>query len=303
MLTASVVVSTYNQEDYIGECLNSILAQNVNFEFDIIVSDDCSTDKTQNILRSYKDNYGDKIKLFIREENVGAALNYIGLHNLAEGDIIYHFDGDDVMLPDKLQSQYDFFVKDPDVNLVLHNAIYFSDDRSYWSHTKFSLVKDKDYSFFTVEELARWGTIAVHGSYAYRRSSRKTKYLERDFMEWFFAMDSLLPRGKGVFLREPYIQYRCNPMGSSYLSSKSGQLKAYGIYLEDIFIMFDYTPHLRKDLFANFIVTLLSMIKTTGRFQIKHLNFLIKNIFYFSFQKLSDAVKARLTVGPELKNR
>jgi len=303
MLTASVVVSCYNQEQYIGECLDSILAQSISFECEIIVSDDCSTDQTQNILKAYKEKYSDKIKLHLREQNVGAAVNYIDLHNLAQGDIVYHFDGDDIMLPGKLQNQYDVFVRDADVNVVFHNAVYFSDDSTYCSRTNFSIVKDKEYSCFSLDELARWGTIAVHGSYAYRRSSRKTKYLNREFMEWFFAMDSLIPSGKGVFLREPYIKYRCNPMGNSYLSTRTGQLKAYRIYLEDLLIIFNSTPHLRKDLYVNFIVTFLSMIKTTRSFQAKYLFFLLRNSLYFRPSKLIDTIKVRLTVGPALKVR
>ena len=303
MLTASVVVSTYNQEDYIGECLDSILSQSVNFKYNIIVYDDCSIDKTKNILKAYKEKYSDKIKLYMREKNVGAAINYLELHDSAEGDIVYHFDGDDIMLPGKLQSQYDIFVRDADVNIVFHNAVYFADDGAYSSQTKFSKVKDKGFSFFSVEDLARWGTIAVHGSYAYRRSSRKTKHLDREFMEWFFAMDSLLPRGKGVFLEEPYIKYRCNPTGHSYLSSKAGKVKAYRLYLEDLVIIFNSNSNLRKDLYANFIVTFLSMIKTTRQFQRKHLFFLIKNIFYFRLITLKETVTVRSSVGPALKIR
>ncbi|MBP5114172.1 glycosyltransferase, partial [Pseudomonas protegens] len=50
MLSATVVVSCYNQERYIVECLDSILSQEINFECEVIVSDDCSTDRTQEVL-------------------------------------------------------------------------------------------------------------------------------------------------------------------------------------------------------------------------------------------------------------
>ncbi len=67
MLSGSVVVSCYNQEGYIEECLDSILSQNIDFECEIIVSDDCSTDKTQEKLRAYAAKHPGRIKLFLRE--------------------------------------------------------------------------------------------------------------------------------------------------------------------------------------------------------------------------------------------
>jgi len=183
MLSVTVVVSCYNQEDYIVECLDSILSQEINFECEIIVSDDCSTDNTQQILLEYSRLHEGRIKLNLRSKNVGAALNYHGVHAMASGDIVFHFDGDDVMLPGKLALQYREFEKNSQVNVVFHKAIYFSDDGKYFSETQFpNSVADS--VGITADQLARWGSIAVHSSYAYRRSSRKT-VIDREFMEWF----------------------------------------------------------------------------------------------------------------------
>ncbi|MBP5107283.1 glycosyltransferase, partial [Pseudomonas protegens] len=86
MLSATVVVSCYNQERYIVECLDSILSQEINFECEVIVSDDCSTDRTQEVLLEYSRLHEGRLKLNLRSENVGPALNYLGLHSMASGD-------------------------------------------------------------------------------------------------------------------------------------------------------------------------------------------------------------------------
>ncbi|RLU05622.1 glycosyl transferase [Pseudomonas prosekii] len=297
MLSGSVVVSCYNQENYIEECLDSILAQEINFDCEIIVSDDCSTDRTQEILKSYSEKHPGKIELLLRRKNVGAALNYHGVHKLATGDIVYHFDGDDVMLPGKLQRQHDVFIADDSVNVVFHKAIYFSDDGQYSSETQYPDHTNDGLSLITLEELARWGAIAVHSSYAYRRTSRKA-IIDREFMEWFFAIDSLLPDSKAAYINAPLVKYRCNASVGSYLSTTQGKLKAYKIYLNDLYGYFATLPNLRKDLYSNFLITILAKIKSTGKMDSASLLFLLRNLHYFRPARFFDTVSVRKRVGP-----
>jgi len=302
MLTGSVVVSCYNQEQYVEDCLDSILSQEVDFDYEVIVSDDCSTDRTQEVLRAYAEKHPGKIKLLLREKNVGAALNYHGVHKMASGDIIYHFDGDDVMLPGKLQRQYDVFKNDESVNVVFHKAIYFSDDGSYLSETQYPDAGESVVSFISLEEMARWGAIAVHSSYAYRRVSRKA-LIDREFMEWFFVMDSLLPAGKAAYINAPLVKYRCNASAGSYLSTTKGKLKSYNIFLNDLYGYFHTLPALRSDLYSNFLVTFLAMFKSTRRCSVKSVIFLLSNLHYFRPGKFMNTVNVRKRVGPQSKVR
>ena len=302
MLSGSVVVSCYNQEKYVEECLDSILSQEIDFDCEIIVSDDCSTDRTQEVLRAYSEKHPGRIKLLLREKNVGAALNYHGVHKMASGDIIYHFDGDDVMLPGKLQRQHDVFKSDARVNVVFHKAVYFSDDGSYFSETQYPAPGAEEVSFISLEEMARWGAIAVHSSYAYRRVSRKT-VIDREFMEWFFVIDSLLPDGKAAYVNAPLVRYRCNPSAGSYLSTTAGKIKSYTIYLNDLYGYFYALPKLRTDLYSNFLVTFLAMAKSTHKCSATSLLFLIRNLYCFRPRSFLDTVNVRKRVGPEKKVR
>jgi len=297
MLAGSVVVSCYNQEAYIEACLDSILGQNIDFDCEVIVSDDCSTDRTQQILRAYANRYPGRLKLLLREKNVGAALNYHGVHKMASGEIVYHFDGDDVMLPGKLQQQYDVFKMYPDVNVVFHKAIYFSDDHSYSSETQYPDVTAQKVSLISLQEMARWGAIAVHSSYAYRRVSRRA-VIAREFMEWFFVIDSLLPNKKAAYINAPLVLYRCNPSAGSYLSTTAGKIKSYTIYLNDLYGYFYAQPSLRADLYSNFLVTFLAMARSTRKCSGKSLKFLLRNCYYFRPKVFLDTVNVRKRVGP-----
>ncbi|WP_263596388.1 glycosyltransferase [Pseudomonas fluorescens] len=295
-------MSCYNQEQYVEECLDSILSQEIDFECEIIVSDDCSTDRTQEVLRAYSGRHPGRIKLLLREKNVGPALNYHGVHKMAAGDVVYHFDGDDVMLPGKLQRQHDVFKNDESVNVVFHKAIYFSDDGSYLSETQYPDADQSVVSLLSLEELARWGPIAVHSSYAYRRGSRKI-VTDRESMEWFFAMDSLLPKGRAAYINAPLVKYRCNASAGSYLSTTKGKLKSYTIYLNDVYEYFDSLPTLRTDLYSNFLVTFLAMAKSTHKCTAKSLMFLMRNLHCFRLQKFIETVNVRKCIGPESKVR
>ncbi len=98
----SVVIPVYNSELYIKECINSVLSQTYE-NYEIIVVDDGSTDKSADIISEFQSN---KIKLF-RQKNSGvaAARNYAA--RVAQGMWLAFIDSDDIWYPDKLSRQLD----------------------------------------------------------------------------------------------------------------------------------------------------------------------------------------------------
>ena len=301
-VTLSVVVSCYKQENYIAECLSSILAQSVNFKYEIIIADDCSPDATQKIINEFHKKYPQKITLLYQKTNIGAAKNYLAVHNLAKGKYVAHFDGDDIMLPGKLQMQVDIMENNPDCNIVFHRARYFSDDRSYISETG-SLVQDNKIIFFTPQELARWGTIAVHSSYMYRRSTRKTRQYTKDFMEWFFAFESLSDGGTGAYINQVLVEYRCNLNGGAYLSSKAGRKKAYLILIDHVDEAFKKNYYLRYDLYAHQFTNILMYTKNIKEPKWYMFKFLLFNLKYFNIKNIIDTARVRKMTSPTFKIR
>jgi hypothetical protein len=170
------------------------------------------------------------------------------------------------------------------------------------SETQYPDVDTELVSFISLEEMARWGAIAVHSSYAYRRTSRKA-VIDREFMEWFFVIDSLLPDKKAAYINAPLVRYRCNPSGSSYLSTTAGKVKSYTIYLNDLYGYFYTQAKLRTDLYSNFLVTFLAMAKSTRKCTTKSLMFLVRNLHCFRLKKFVETVNVRKRVGPESKIR
>lgn len=123
----SVCIATYNGSSYIKEQLDSILMQ-LHKDDEVIISDDCSTDNTLNIIESYNDHrikivrhtpqskYGLKI---IRNMNL-ASLNFANAIENATGDIIFLSDQDDIWYPDKVKKMFDMMSND-NISVLLHN--------------------------------------------------------------------------------------------------------------------------------------------------------------------------------------
>lgn len=121
----SVCVITFNQEDYIRQCLQSIVDQKTNFDFEVIVGEDCSTDGTRQIVLEFGEKYAEIVKPIYHEKNVGGTKNLLAVHRAASGKYIAHIDGDDYMLPGKLQLQVDALDKNPDCTICVHKMKHF----------------------------------------------------------------------------------------------------------------------------------------------------------------------------------
>jgi glycosyltransferase involved in cell wall biosynthesis len=116
----SVCVTTYNQEPYIRECLQSILDQETGFDFEVIVGDDRSTDGTSAIVREFAERYPGKVIAVLRTANIGAAENYRSVLRTARGEYVAYLDGDDYALPTKLARQAMLLDSAPDCTAVFH---------------------------------------------------------------------------------------------------------------------------------------------------------------------------------------
>ena len=109
----SVIMSVYNGEKYLGEAIDSILNQTFT-DFEFIIVDDGSIDRSADIIRSYKDS---RIKL-IQQENRGASCGRNRGIQESKGEYIACMDADDISLPQRLEKQVDFLEKHPDIGIV-----------------------------------------------------------------------------------------------------------------------------------------------------------------------------------------
>jgi glycosyltransferase involved in cell wall biosynthesis len=122
---AAVMVITYNQAAFIPQTLDSILAQKVNFSWEILVADDGSTDGTRAIILDYQKRFPDLIKVFLRETNLGTFRNTVRLIEDAEADFLAICEGDDYWTDEnKLQKQVDFLSQNSGFVSCCHNVLH-----------------------------------------------------------------------------------------------------------------------------------------------------------------------------------
>lgn len=125
MVMVSINCITYNHEKYIAQAIEGFLSQRTNFEVEILIHDDASTDRTADIIREYVQKYPEKFNVIYQTENQYSKGVFIGRLNeeRARGKYIAVCEGDDYWTdPYKLQKQVDYMEANPDCTLCFHDA-------------------------------------------------------------------------------------------------------------------------------------------------------------------------------------
>lgn len=162
----SVCVVTYNQKQYIRRCLQSIVDQETEFEFEVIVGDDCSTDGTRAIVQEFAEKYPDMVRAVLHNQNLGPTINYQSVHGLAKAELVCHCDGDDYWLPTKLQVQVAFMEQNPLCNVSGHRMYVAGAEGDSLAHDyRGNLPEVMDISAFY-----EYGNFLPHSSTMYRAS-------------------------------------------------------------------------------------------------------------------------------------
>jgi len=107
--TISIAILSYNHENFIEKAINSVLSQKLSYNYELLLFDDGSTDKTQNILELYYNKYPDIIKLFLFSENKGPVFRAYQIYQNCKGKYITWLDADDYWIYNsKLQNSNRF---------------------------------------------------------------------------------------------------------------------------------------------------------------------------------------------------
>lgn len=202
----SVAIITYNQKEYLKECIESVLEQDYD-NIEIVVADDCSTDGTQQMLKEYDRKYPNKFVLKLSDKNQGITKNSNLAHFACSGKYIAWMGGDDLMLPGKIRKQVEYMEKNPDCTICYHNLDVFQ------SETNETL-------YFFNQKIKYKGNVEVsikHGVFngACSTMVRKDKAQKAGFNEllpvasdWLYWVESLHNGGTIDYIDEVLGRYR-----------------------------------------------------------------------------------------------
>lgn len=161
---------TYNHEPFIADAIESFLSQKTDFNFEILIHDDASTDGTAEIIRGYAKRYPDLIKAIYQTENQyskGVAVDLIN-HYRAEGKYLAICEGDDYWTdPYKLQKQVDYMESHPECSMCVHSAYRVAADTKKVTANDRPSRKNKIYS--TSEIIYGGGRLFATSSFMYSR--------------------------------------------------------------------------------------------------------------------------------------
>lgn len=212
----SVVCVTYNHEPYIAQAVEGFLAQKVTFPVEIIIGDDCSTDKTTDICREYQKKYPEKIKLINLAYNIGPAGNFLQTLKAAIGKYVAYCEGDDYWTDLlKLQKQVDFLEANPDFSISSHNVKVLYEDQP---KKNIEWLGKKNPEIMDLEHLLRYGSGGASCSLVFRNG------VFGNFPSWYenapggdWALQVLCAsKGRMRYFRDLMGVYRKHSRGSHY---------------------------------------------------------------------------------------
>lgn len=194
MVDVSIIIPAYNVENYIRECIDSILDQKTKYSYEILVCDDGSTDNTYEILKSYYKE--GKIKLFhCNHHGIVRALNLL-LH-AAESYYIMRMDADDKMLPNRIQFQLDYMEAHTNIDLLGGGRIYMKSQAHEGNNGYLNFNHFKN------------GNVVIHPTIVFK-SSLNVQYKDTyPLAEDMYLYYELLCNKKVIYLDPtPVIEYR-----------------------------------------------------------------------------------------------
>ena len=139
----SICCITYNHEPFIANAIEGFLMQKTDYPYVIIIGEDCSTDKTRDIIERYADQNPELIKVITSDRNVGAVANECRVLTEAKGTYIAFCEGDDYWnYPGKLQRQADFLDTNPDYSVCFHRCKHHNVETNEWKEDHCTMFFD-----------------------------------------------------------------------------------------------------------------------------------------------------------------
>jgi glycosyltransferase involved in cell wall biosynthesis len=213
-MKVSVCMITYNHAKFIAQAIESVMMQETDFDYELVIGEDCSTDRTRERCTEYQKKYTDRIRLLLRERNLGMMHNFAQTFYACAGQYVALLDGDDYWtLPHKLHRQAEFLDTHPDYAMCFTRTLIVFEGNSrepkYGPHLEYR----KDTS--TIEDLLRGDNFINTCSVMFRN------HLFDHFPDWFFSLEAgdyplnimNAQHGKIGYIDEAMAAYRIHSKG------------------------------------------------------------------------------------------
>lgn len=270
-LKLSVCVITYNHSKYIVECLSSILMQEFEGDYEVIISDDASTDGTAAVVGGFiSDNNLNNYHLYESSQNKGMMRNFIGALSSCSGDYIALCEGDDYWTDkSKIQKQLNVMSNFPGCALVIHPCTLHKSEKDKDSVA--FLKSEEQFNFFAADILSTSGQFSPSASYMLKREvvEELPAWLSGAPIGDFFIELYSMKQGYGVYLPVPMSAYRVfsNNSWSDVMRKDNGtKMLCFGEKMLDCFHELEKDSFFMKEDFSNKKSAVLTNISIANLF-------------------------------------
>tara|TARA_B100002019_G_scaffold288459_1_gene302118 strand:+ start:2593 stop:3471 length:879 start_codon:yes stop_codon:yes gene_type:complete len=270
IITVSVVITSYNQEEFIKQALDSVFIQK-DIEFEVLFADDHSTDNTLNIIREYASKHSKISKIIPRKKNLGMCLNMYDAYHKAKGKYIAILEGDDYWTDElKLKKQCDFLEKNSKYSGVFNHYDCLINGKLKAHKEQNKLIANKKYEIY-IKDLIKDNYIGNLSACMFRTNLIHS--IDRNIFEKYFIADWLTgmiiyDKGGPLYLMpEKMSVYRIH--GSSQWSKMSKkdklfeELKALSLY--DHILNYKYDYIFKEKFFRRLDMSVIRKIKKYRR--------------------------------------
>lgn len=205
----SVLMLVYNHRAHLAQAIESVMAQETDFSFELLIGEDRSTDGSLDIAMEYQRKFPQAIRVLTAERNVGAYRNYMRLLDASRGEFIAYIDGDDYWLPGKLERQVALLLDRPKAVAVYANAIV-SDN----SGDRIGCFNDVGDERFDLTAMVRRGNFLCTSTMLFRASQANTlRAIGHEFIDYQMHL-AHAQSGALLHVGEPLAVYRSQSAGS-----------------------------------------------------------------------------------------
>lgn len=278
-IVITVGIPVYNGERFIEKAIKSVLNQTFS-EFELIITDDGSTDRTVEIIKSFNDP---RIKLIADGENHGISYRLNQQIEMAKGEYFARMDADDIMFPERLERELKFLQKNKSIDIVGTKVIVLDDDDMIIGERQFGNSYSEISKLFDITRFIHPTVMA--------RTEWFRKYKYRDVVKGCEDCDLWIRsfhETKSYEMEEPLLFYR-DPLKfkiSTYLFRKKQGRKMRKINRALLTNDFLYYKSVVKSYLASFISILVHSL-SLDRFIISRRNTYMNNVKYDKILKKS----------------
>jgi glycosyltransferase involved in cell wall biosynthesis len=232
----SIIITCYNLENYIATAVHSLLNQQCNFEFEIILIDDASSDGSKQVIQNIKD---ERVHFISLDKNVGAPRAINICYSKVKGEYVCRFDGDDRWHPDYLKKAVTILEQYPEVELVYTDVAFINEHDVVTSkcnnisrppHLK---MIDNEFEAILEHYYINAPTIMARKK-TWDKAMPWLEQFRKGLGDWYCSL-LMLEKGLSCFINEPLAYYRIHSSNMHRAMVKDGSGEINTLWILDFF--------------------------------------------------------------------